>query len=142
LTIEQIKKIKNDEGWEIGFHTNTHTNLNKLNDAKLKKEIIEGKRNLEKKLGFKIRYFAYPMGEYSDKVINIVKKAGFEAAFTTDGGAFSLKNEKDRFTIDRVCLEGRLSFNQFKALLSSVGLYLTNAFVRAIKIKSKLNLSL
>ena len=64
LTLNQIKEL-HSLGWEIGYHTNTHSHLAKLSDSELQREIISSKKNLEKTLGFKIRYFAYPKGIYS-----------------------------------------------------------------------------
>lgn len=134
LTINEIKQLKN-QGWEIGFHTNTHTSLTSLTTEELKKEIIDGKKNLEKKLGFSLRYFAYPMGEYSDKVIQIVKEAGFEAGFSTNGGNVSLKNTSDIHIVDRICLEGKLNLKQFTSLLTPMGLLFNKIFFNMLKAK-------
>lgn len=141
LSIADIKIIKN-LGWEIGFHTNTHTSLNKLTGKELEKEIIEGKKNLEKQLGFNLRYFAYPMGEYSNEVVQTVKKAGFDAAFSTNGGAVSIKNTSDMHIIDRVCLEGNLALEQFIALLTPLGLLFNKTFINTLKIKVAINKAL
>ena len=134
LSTADIKSIKK-AGWEIGFHTNTHTSLTSLTTEQLKKEIIDGKKNLEKKLGFKLRYFAYPMGEYSPEVVEIVKQAGFEAAFSTNGGEVSINNASDMHIIDRVCLEGNLTLNQFKTLITPLGLLFNKSFINLLKVK-------
>ncbi|HVZ12492.1 MAG TPA: polysaccharide deacetylase family protein [Patescibacteria group bacterium] len=132
MSIEDMRKIKS-MGWEVGFHSSTHAKLSALSAAALKSEIIDGKKRLEKKLGFKLKYFAYPMGEYTDQVKEVVKKAGFEAAFSTDGGQVS---DADKFTIDRICIEGRVDTRQFQTLISDLGLLFNSNFMRLLKLKS------
>jgi hypothetical protein len=54
-------------------------------DGWLHKEIIGSKEVLEKQLGIKCNAFAYPFGIYSPKALEVVKQAGYEAAFTVYG---------------------------------------------------------
>ncbi|MBV9656901.1 MAG: polysaccharide deacetylase family protein [Verrucomicrobia bacterium] len=54
-------------------------------DGWLRKEIVESKQVLEKQLGIKCNVFAYPFGVYSQKAREMVKEAGYEAAFTVYG---------------------------------------------------------
>lgn len=129
LTLDQIRDLTK-EGWEIGFHSKAHKDLTKLDEAKLKDEIIDGKKNLEKKLGFKLNYFAYPKGKYSSKIIKVVKQAGFEAAFTINGGPIRI-DESCSYKISRVVINRFQNFEEFKTLLSNPGLY-SNAFIEAV----------
>jgi peptidoglycan/xylan/chitin deacetylase (PgdA/CDA1 family) len=131
LNFTQIKNLYS-EGWEIGFHTSTHTNLLILNEKELRKEIIEGKKELENKLGFKIRYFAYPKGKYNDKVLGLVKEAGFKAAFTVDGGILRLDNP---LLITRTLIDGSVDLEQFKTMISPLGLRSEDLYVRILKLK-------
>jgi hypothetical protein len=54
-------------------------------------EIVENKQHLETIIGKPIRLFAYPNGkrgkDYDDRHIQMVKDAGYIAAFTTHAGA-------------------------------------------------------
>ena len=54
-------------------------------DGWLRKEIIGSKEVLEKQLGIKCNVFAYPFGLYNEKALELVKEAGYEAAFTVYG---------------------------------------------------------
>ncbi len=54
-------------------------------DGWMRKEIIESKQTLEKQLGIKVNCLAYPFGIYSPKIREMVKEAGYEAAFTVYG---------------------------------------------------------
>jgi len=54
-------------------------------DGWLRKEIIGSKEVLEKQLAIKANVFAYPFGKYNAKARELVKEAGYEAAFTVYG---------------------------------------------------------
>ena len=138
LRIEEIKILKS-LGWEIGFHSKTHANFNNMTVSQLKEEIINGKKELEKKLGFSINYFAYPKGYYSNKVIEIIKEGLFTAAFTVDGG--HLKKNSGNFTLNRIIIDNTYDLNQIKGLLSPAGLLFNNFLMNIVKLKERLNLS-
>jgi len=131
MNYSHYKKL-NELGWEIGFHTSTHPNLKDLSNEQVEKEIGKGKRELEKNLGFKLRYFAYPLGVYNQTVLNTVKKAGFEAAFTINGGEASFK---DKFLISRVGVEGNTNIVQFRSLVSSIGIAVEKIYMSILRQK-------
>lgn len=133
LSLDEVKKLKRF-GWTIGYHSKTHANLDKIDDKKLYEEIVAGKIKLEKNIGFGVKYFAYPKGYYSDRVIKFIKQAKFSGAFTVDGENLSLKN---KMLLDRIPMEGELSINQLEALLSPLGLFTTNIFMKILKVKEK-----
>ena len=74
MTNEEIKNLVTK--FEIGGHTLTHKVLPSLSEEEMKEEIMKGKEELEKTCDVIIS-FAYPKGRYNQKVIGIVKKAGF-----------------------------------------------------------------
>lgn len=80
LTWDQVR-VMNNLGMTIGGHTKSHLFLpNITNSGALRDEIIGGKRIIEDQIGQKIYLFAYPFGHYTDKIIGIVKEAGYKAA--------------------------------------------------------------
>jgi peptidoglycan/xylan/chitin deacetylase (PgdA/CDA1 family) len=72
-----------DAGWEIGSHTVQHPFLTKSNRAR--QEIFESKKILEEKLGKPVTVFAYPFGDYNEKIEHLVKEAGYVSARTFSG---------------------------------------------------------
>ncbi|MBI2120291.1 MAG: polysaccharide deacetylase family protein [Parcubacteria group bacterium] len=72
-------------GNEVGNHTRQHLHLPDLSDAQLWSEIVGGKRDVEKIIGRMIFTFAYPYGEYDQRIIDVVAKRHL-AARTTDNG--------------------------------------------------------
>ena len=91
ISWEQLGQLR-DEGVEIGCHTISHINLrdqrNKTPEAYtqwLRDELINSKQIIEQKLGIKCVTFAYPEGRYNSHVLELVKEAGYDAAFTAYG---------------------------------------------------------
>ncbi len=83
--------------FEIGAHTLTHQFLAGLDDGTAWREIADGKRALEDRLGLPVHGFCYPGGRYRRAQIRQVHAAGFRFARTTqnlridaDGTAFEL----------------------------------------------------
>lgn len=135
MTIKQIQSLYKS-GWEIGYHTKTHADLRDFDREGLIDEIKTSKERLEKKLGFKIRYFAYPKGIYADTIISIVKGAKYKAAFTVDAGSFENKN---RYKLSRISLEGDTTLKEFEVLLTPFGLATERILFSLLKIKDSIS---
>jgi peptidoglycan/xylan/chitin deacetylase (PgdA/CDA1 family) len=91
ITWDQLAEMR-DAGVDIGSHTVSHTGLNarrgKTDEqyrAWLKNEIATSKEVLESKLGIQVKTIAYPYGMHNEVVRQVVKDAGYEAAFTVYG---------------------------------------------------------
>lgn len=69
-------------GHEIAVHCRTHANLTELDDAGVRRELLEDKTALEELFNCKINGMAYPYGAYDDRVIDIVRDCGFAFART------------------------------------------------------------
>lgn len=131
---EVLKLYEN--GWEIGYHTETHPNLGMLAEKELQEELVEGKKRTEEKLGITLSYFAYPRGIYTQAVVEYVKKAGFKAAFTVDGTETVLEG-KNKMLLDRVPVDGELTDAQLGALLSPLGLFVSKLFMKFLVFKEQ-----
>jgi peptidoglycan/xylan/chitin deacetylase (PgdA/CDA1 family) len=71
-------------GFEIGAHTLTHAKLAAIPIAAAKNEIAGSKKKLEDLFGVPVKHFAYPYGDYNDRIAGLVREAGFETACTCD----------------------------------------------------------
>ena len=77
----QIKDVILENKWEIGGHTRNHHHLPKLSDEKLKHELVNNIDDITNELksvglDYKITSFAYPFGEFDDRVKKIIKQNG------------------------------------------------------------------
>lgn len=105
MTTQQLQKLQQTEGMDIGAHTATHPILTSLNDEAVFLEIESGRKQLEKLISDKVELFAYPNGQpskdYSTGHTEIVRELGFKAALTTAWGVSTLNTnrwELPRFT--------------------------------------------
>jgi len=89
---EQIHEMCNEFDFEIGWHTWSHPNLTKLTRDEIIKEITPP---------FKMRYFAYPYGEYNQLVIDCVKEVGYEKAWSVTQGSLNVNDPDYNFKIYR-----------------------------------------
>jgi peptidoglycan/xylan/chitin deacetylase (PgdA/CDA1 family) len=102
LSREMIMDLAQN-GIEIGGHTVSHPILTRLDDAAARSEIIENKRHLEAIIEKPLRLFAYPNGkadvDFDERHVQMVKDAGYDAAFTTAIGPAT--NQHDRYRLPR-----------------------------------------
>ncbi|TSC96050.1 MAG: endo-1,4-beta-xylanase [Parcubacteria group bacterium Athens1014_10] len=89
----EIKKIAQNQ--EIGAHTLTHPDLDKISPENAWQEIKGSKDYFENILGQQVKMFAYPRGFFNQDLKNIVAKAGFLGARTVK--TFCLEPPKDFF---------------------------------------------
>ena len=86
LNLEQVLELK-EKGVEFGSHTLTHVRLAEAEPSRVRREVMESKRELERLLGHEIRHFCYPYGSYDLETIGAVEEAGYETAVTCLRGA-------------------------------------------------------
>lgn len=86
LNLEDLEILKKS-GIEFGGHTSTHPRLDKIKIEDAIAEIFHSKKKIEKELEEKLNSFAYPYGGLNRDVKQLVKKAGYEFAVSTDSGS-------------------------------------------------------
>lgn len=69
---------------ELGAHTMTHPSLQVLSASQQMEEISGSKVHLENIIGHPVTSFSYPHGEYSVETLELVQRAGFQGASTTN----------------------------------------------------------
>jgi len=102
LSIDEIKNMKSGK-ITFGSHTATHPVLTEINIQDAAREIQYSKTDLEKLLGEKVQFFAYPKGKkshFNKQITEIVKAAGYKAAFTTENG--EIAPNSDLFELKRI----------------------------------------
>ncbi len=100
------------EGVEIGSHTATHAYLIELQEGeefsawrkRVKADIAKAQQELKEHLGIQAEIFAYPYGEYTPEVVQIVREVGFIAAFAQQSGV--IHENSDPFLLPRFPMGG------------------------------------
>jgi peptidoglycan/xylan/chitin deacetylase (PgdA/CDA1 family) len=105
LSWDQVRELRGDI-IEFGAHTVSHPILSKISIQEAENELVESKKHIEHEIGTAVRTFAYPNGgrsDFSPEVVELVKKTGYEMAFSLMPGPASYKEiKRDRFTIRRI----------------------------------------
>lgn len=86
LSLEQVKDLADKH--EVGAHTLTHPDLDKIEEKQLKEEIYGSKKYLEDLLNKEVPMFCYPRGLLTEQVKRVVKEAGYLGARSTQKFCF------------------------------------------------------
>jgi peptidoglycan/xylan/chitin deacetylase (PgdA/CDA1 family) len=125
LSWDQIREMA-EAGADIQSHSFSHPFLTKrrhpsLDDAQyaawLQRELADSKRIIEKKVGNKVQFLAYPYGDYDTRVAKFAAKAGYAAALTCDFGR--VKAGSNPLRMKRFVIDKRMSFADFRRYLGA-----------------------
>ena len=107
LSWEDIKTLAASPLCTIGAHTKNHAALSKIDKTSAIQEIMQGKTELENKIGKPVLHFAYPYGsaaEVSDREYDLAKNCGFKTAVLSYGGNFKVLDPQKIYSLPRKLL--------------------------------------
>jgi len=84
----------------FGAHTLSHPRLSRVSTDQIVQEVEQSKAQLEALLGETMDFFCYPYGDYDERVIAAVKRAGFRGALSCIRGS-AVPGEEDPFQLPR-----------------------------------------
>lgn len=84
----------------IQSHTVDHKSMTDLTDEQLRAELVNSKKKAEEELGHPVEYIAYPTGTYNLHIAQLVKEAGYKAAFTIKYG--NVDKASNIYALERV----------------------------------------
>ena len=79
LTWDGVRAL-DKAGMEIGSHTVDHARLADLPDEKVRAELVDSRRELEKQLGHPVDALAYPYNSVRARIVEIAREAGYRVA--------------------------------------------------------------
>ena len=123
LSWDDIRNLKS-EGVIIGAHTRTHANLTELAVNEIKDEIEYSNKRFLNEINEIPQLFAYPYGETSMQVINIIKDYKFKAAFGQHSGVINETSDFNylpRFSLNEKY--GNIDRVIFSANAKGIGIY-------------------
>jgi len=101
LNRQQVLEMK--EWIDFQSHTIFHPCLSRCSDNEAWEEISGSKKILEEEYGLEISTLAFPNGDYSERDIELAKRAGYQCAITVDYGFNTLKT--DAFKLKRLSID-------------------------------------
>ncbi len=132
MTWDEIRKMNEDPLCTIGAHTMNHYAVAKLSAADCLYELEESRRCIERELGEKIHFFAYPYGDEpaaGPRDFQIANDLGFTASLTTRKGVVFEKHGKHLQALPRIMVSGRYQkIRYIDALISGAPTALLNRF--------------
>jgi peptidoglycan/xylan/chitin deacetylase (PgdA/CDA1 family) len=87
-------------GIEIGSHTVAHHDMTSLSDAQMLADLKRSRRALERKLGHRVPWLAYPFGAHNERVKRLTRQAGYLVAVTTRPG--TVHSARQPFALPRL----------------------------------------
>ncbi len=101
MSWDQIRDLR-DNGVTIGSQTASHLHMPANREARNKEDIRLSNERFQGELGSTPKLFAYPFGEASTRIQEIVKAAGFTGSFGQHSGALTISS--DRYYMPRFAL--------------------------------------
>jgi len=123
LTWAELQSLQR-EGVAIGNHSASHAYLldrlpNESDSdwqGRVSTDIMNAQQAFEDHLGAVPQLFAYPYGEFSPGLVELVKKAGFTAAFGQQSGVMTA--DQDLYSLPRFpMVDGHASLDEFRSKL-------------------------
>lgn len=116
LNWEEVKKLASDPNITIGSHTLSHPYLSRMSKEMSQQEIIESRKQIQRKLEIDVNYFCYPSGDFGARELDYVQCAGYKAAVTVDPG--SNRDFTKPFELSRTEITNKDGIPELKAKLS------------------------
>jgi peptidoglycan/xylan/chitin deacetylase (PgdA/CDA1 family) len=85
LTWEDINAMRR-RNTEIGSHTLSHASLREITPDEQLREIADSKAIIEKNIASKVEFLAYPYGEFTTVLFDILRDTGYRGACTGVAG--------------------------------------------------------
>ncbi|RXJ84044.1 polysaccharide deacetylase family protein [Arcobacter sp. CECT 8985] len=108
MTWDEIKDAS--KYGEIGLHSYSHPHLTQISLENVRKDTKKSFEIFEEKLGFKPKSYAYPYGEYNEKVKKVIKSFNFKYILNQNTGTITKKT--DVYDINRIALVGKVNLEQ------------------------------
>lgn len=115
LNHEQLRELS-ALGFEIGCHSMTHAYLTDLDEAGLRREMVEARLQLERIIGKAVEHFSCPGGRFDQRVVTTAREAGYRTLATSEVKANSQSG--NRLALGRVAIMRSTSLSEFEEFCS------------------------
>ncbi len=113
LSHGQVTEMRDSGLVEFGAHTLDHVRLNELAAAEAHDQIFKSRALIQQHYQVDCTSFAYPFGYYDEQSVELVEKAGFSNACTTEEGT-DYDRQAQRYRLQRLMVSGNDSMKKFR----------------------------
>ncbi|NVN91255.1 MAG: polysaccharide deacetylase family protein [Desulfuromonadales bacterium] len=117
LNWDDVRVLRESGVFEIGSHSVSHGDLNKLSSEKLLKELKDSQRVIADQVGVTPNVLAYPFGIFNENTIAVMQKLGYRAGFTVIRGGNPFFNNP--FSLNRSMVYNSDKLDYFIKLLET-----------------------
>lgn len=123
LSWRQLQEMRDSGLIDVQSHTRTHASLAATNNdadqsrykARVRDEIQQAEKMLERHLGKTPRYLSYPYGDSSDYAVGLLRKSGYALAMTVERGANP--SFADPYLLRRTMVYNNHTLDDFKQIV-------------------------
>jgi len=115
LSWEEVQEMSRN-GIDFGAHSVTHPILTRVSLRQARWEISQSKRDIERRIGKAVNFFAYPDGVFNAEVAKAVEESGFTGAVTDEPRWINPRT--NLYGLGRIFPDG--DFDKFKVVLSGL----------------------
>jgi len=115
MSIDNIREMFSSGLVDFQAHTHNHVKLPKYSEEVAREEILKSRDEVEKILDKKCLYFAYPYGQHSGPLQEILKENNFRLAFTTQKGFVNF--DSNRLSLPRYSVDSYTNKARFISIL-------------------------
>ncbi len=107
---DEVREMSESGLVSFGAHTVSHALLDQLPLDQVQKEIVECAADIHSETGLSPELFAYPNGNYTERVFSLLAAAGITAAVTTKRGL--VNRDSQLFELPRIAVHEDISHTQ------------------------------
>jgi peptidoglycan/xylan/chitin deacetylase (PgdA/CDA1 family) len=116
LSWDELRYLHESGVFEVESHTLSHSDLTKVSEEQLQRELKESQRIINARTGASPVSLAYPYGVFNDRVVEAVKRNSYRAAFSVLRGSNAFYYSP--FTLNRTMVKGE-KIDDFKKNLET-----------------------
>ncbi|MFQ5638057.1 MAG: polysaccharide deacetylase family protein [bacterium] len=113
---QELRQLAND-GVTLGAHTQTHPVLTRIHPEKAKSEMLGSQSDLQREIGDVLPIFSYPDGGHNQRILDILRDAGFVLGFNGPAGTDDLTSG-ELLRIRRINITPKSSHLLFRVRMS------------------------
>jgi len=113
---------------DIQAHTVTHPILPRCTPEQAEEEIVESKRDLERRFGLDVYALAYPNGEYTERDAQFARQAGYRCALAVSGRTNG--DSPDIYALRRITVDDHDGIDELVVKASGVWAWLQRVVAR------------